>query len=272
MADTKKKPSKQITPEKRILETIQNLFLKPDMRRSSFLYCGFSGIPENCFVFGSDPKEMEYGNPKQSLYMVHVKDPQMLEDVKTFLERFHIDLHKTEIIAFASLVSVAGKHKLDETVVTYRNTFDELMIQAPSLECDRVLTLGYDSLFILNQFAVTARGYVDTLMNQRGAETYHYPIDIPDPKETLFYVVVPHEDFSDTVVGSHYPSTLRVLLCRGIDWLVLKPLLKDFKITQAGLEFWTFSGSTLRYAFCIRTDKADFLGARCNVLLIPDNS
>lgn len=266
-----KKP-KPIPPEKRILETIQNLFLKPDMRRSAYLYCGFKGIPKNCFVFGSAPKEMQYGNPKESLYMVHVKDPQMVEDVHAFFERFHIDTSKTEIISFAPLVSVVQKHKLDESVSTYRNTFDELMIQAPSLECDRVLTQGYDSLFLLDQFASITQGFVDTLLGKREVETLYYPISENDPKETLYYIVIPHANFEETPIGAIFPSNIRVLLSRGLDWLVPKPLLKSFTIKQQGLEFWPFSGSTLRYAYCIRTEQADFLGARCNVLLIPDNS
>lgn len=264
MAEVKQAKPKVIPEYKIIAELFTTYFLKPNARRSSFLYTGFD-VPDGYFILGSDPKYMYYGSPDQTAYIVKITNPDFLLRVKTFFSDYAIDVTRLGVINLSVLIATYIKQKGTGLIVGQVEDGDYAM-SAPSLDTPKLISVKYDSLFILHQFATTIKHLIPYV---GGGRNDIFSVNFPEElKEKLFRVEIPYKDFKDTFIGDKFPSILRVLLAKGLDLLLFKHL-KDPPIFS-GLRFWSFSGSTLKYGFCIDTPDCSILATRCNVFLIPE--
>lgn len=265
MAKSKKSKPKETPEYKTISDVFASYFLKPNARRSSFLYTGFN-VPEDCFVLGSDPKHMYFGSPDQTLYVIRITNPDMLAIVKKFFLDFGIDVSKLGILELAPLIATYIKQK-GESLIIGQDDEGGYVMSAPCLEEPRSISKTYDSLFILHQFAKTAQEFLPYIGEGRN-DVFTLPFK-EEISDKLYRVDIPHDQFAQTAPGKVFPSIIRVLLAKGLDLLGFKHIKPNIP-TFTGLKFWPFSGSSLKYAFCIDTPDCSIIATRCNVFLIPE--
>lgn len=263
----KPKPKKEVPEEKQMINAVIDYFLKPTMRRSRYLYCGITGLPENCYVMGARPDELVFGNPAEVLTLIWIRDEKIAGLVKKFLAKYKIDTTVVEAIDLAAFVAIVSKLKADDSVEIFHDAlnyrFVDLQIESVPPKCISCLV---DSLFIFNQFATEA--HTGSLYLTPRDDSFDYPLTDMDRKEKLYAVRIPNVDIPN-VLRSSFGSTsdIRILLTRGMDWLIGTHLEN---VTFSGLRIWPFYLPSLRYAYVIETPEAIIMSTRCNVALIPE--
>ena len=259
------KPKKKEKPNpihKEFLNTFVDSLLKPTRRRMNFLYPALSKPDEGLLVLGTKPDHIVFGDPEEGLALVQIKDRDKFREIWDWLLSLGMDIHRVEAIDIGKIGSALGKAKGDKSLVKIERSSDDGCLYAEG--ADKSCSTYIYSLFTMSRLEIQVDMFRKALTHPD--EGFEYPIDVVKDVPTVQRVVIPHEVFASTKVGTVYPTNIKLMCSRGFDSLCAEHF-KD--ISFNGLRVWYQSGSALLYAAVIETASLTFVCARCNVFLIP---
>lgn len=280
---------------------VQDLLLRPFIRRMKFLYTGVLDR-DDVFVLGTmDERDFKQTDTAYAIAVVHVSDPALKDSLHAWLRSFHVDPTTPGVVQITTIASAMNKVKWDITKVPLLVRGDGLILLGTEVPEDEeeeeampatpylvdeeekeeeeeddikklMKILVYHpitSYYNYSKVQAMAQDYCAIFIDKT-TPSHFEPVVAHDTLHTV-RVMLDADAMAASPVGSVHPYRLRTILTRGLDLINTKHLVgpKKPEPTAIGLRIWRLSGSTLGFGHCYERDGLTLAAIRFNASIVP---